>query len=283
MRWANLLIAAILIASGCADEPQFSSDIDDLPVAEAPTLDAVIGQIERETASETEAMRVIDEAIEAMGGLDAFQHTQQGYVKWQTIGKQPGISKVHSSETVTAEVYFDLPDFHRREMYADPTKEHGLIITNAETTWVGTNAGQGRRVPTSPLEMFHAPFTAAVMESLTKLKEVPTHLFLVESPPDDDFLVVEAYDGDEFLSECVFDKKSHLLIEIFKLAPEMRTDRPLEMVETVTSFSEYKQFGPVTLPTVVCVTQTDNPSLTMKLLVADFDSPVDRKLFELPD
>jgi len=63
----------------------------------------------------------------------------------------------------------------------------------------------------------------------------------------------------------------------------MRPDNFGELEQTTTKLSDYQQFGAATLPRDVLILQGETPVVRYSLVSADFESPVPKVQFVIPE
>lgn len=268
----NLITAALLFAgcSGSESPPAAASrtgGIADLSAAAAPR----------------DARHIVDQAIAAFGGSDARNLLRRGSVKMIVVGDLPGMSEQFETDTLTFDAHFDLPDFERRDIYGAPDGRHLIFITNSGTLWIGNDDGKGQAGTAPPAELYRGPFLIGIMQSFIEMRDTSTRLVLVDDDSNSGVDVVEAYLKDELASRVSFDRKSHLPVQVDKFAPSMQAETIGEPERTFTKLSRYQKFGSATLPTDVVAFQRGKQVFRVRLESADFDSPVAKKHFVIPD
>lgn len=273
MRRCLFLIVAANLFVGCTKSAPPS------PLASLPSA----SRGSNAPASGPDAHQIVEQAIAAFGGTDARLLLRRGYVKMMLAGDLPEVSERFGTDTLTFEAYFDLPDFERRDIYGDPDGEHFLAISNSGRLWTGNQAGKGQQMSAPPRTVYRGPFLVGIMQNIIELRDNTSKLVLIDGDSNSAVDVVEAYIEVQLVSRVSFDRDSHLPSQILKISPSMRADNFAEPDETVTKLSQYRQFGSATLPTDVVIVQGGKQLLRVTLVSADFDAPVAKEQFVIPD
>ncbi|MCA9071313.1 MAG: hypothetical protein KDA84_20435 [Planctomycetaceae bacterium] len=261
------LFWAILFLNGCGK----SGD-------ETPLFPA-----DESTTENLDGPAIFDLAISAFGGKEAQRVLRSGSVEMKVLGDFPGLSETFDSDTITFKVQFDLPNFERREAYGDPENKRMIFITNSGTLWIGDQNGMGRTMQAPAPDIYPGPLIIGIMQSLIALKESASKLLLQKDEEDAPYFIVNAYVDDELSSRIYFDKKSHLPARVEKISYSVHEDSFGLPIQTVTTLSEYKPFGSVTLPTRVTVQQGGVPAMEVILVQANFNPPQDKSVFAIPE
>jgi hypothetical protein len=225
---------------------------------------------------------LVDQAITAFGGADGRELLRRGYVKLKIDGELPGLSEQFSGKPITFEAHFDLPDFERRDIYAEADGEHLLIISNSGRLWAGDKTGKGTELPAPPPSAYHGPFLVGMMQSIVDLRDNASEFVIVDADPGSSVDIVEVHIGDDISTRLSLETATHLPVRVEKISPSILAANLGEAVETVTLFSDYRKFGSAMLPGVAVVQQAGREVFRVTMFAADFDSPIPRRHFDIP-
>jgi len=237
--------------------------------------------------SDPAAVAVIDQALAAIGGLDAVEQMSSGVAVFQINNKSPGAPAEVANATIT--VHYQAPHMDRREIQTDPdSASRTLLITNGDRYWEGNEQGIGKLFPgpskPSPLPphmaILAAPFTIGTIGGVLFVADA--YILKVEED-EDGRTVVAAYSDTELRCRLYFDKVSHLPVQIVRSEFSLRGDEVVGPIPVTTWLTDYKQFGPALLPSRV-VTEMEGAEVKIEsLLSVDFESTVDSALFQIPE
>jgi hypothetical protein len=236
-----------------------------------------------ETDPSPDARRIVDQAILAVGGPEARQVFRCGYVKMRIEGDLPGITERFGQGGLAFEAYFDLPDFERRDIYRDRDGEHLLIITNSGTLWIGNQTGSGNTMRAPAPEVYKGPLLISILNDLIEIRDKASKLELAEADSDPTVDVIDVYFDDAIVSRISFDRQTRLPARIERTAVGLTTDKMGQQEETVTKLSAYRRFGATTLPTEVSLEQRGRRVVRFVLDSAEFNAPVDKGHFVIPE
>src|SRR5260370_1389814 len=148
-----VVIAAAFDVIGCASSES--------PVA--PSRTTAVSAPTTEAPRAIDATELLDRAIAAFGGPEARRLLRHGYVNMKIDGEFPGLSEQFGAQSVMFDAHFDLPDFERRDIYADANGEHLLIISNSGILWAGDGSGKGTQLPTPPASAYRGPLLVCII------------------------------------------------------------------------------------------------------------------------
>jgi hypothetical protein len=235
--------------------------------------------------AQSDAARIVDQAIAALGGTDARTLFSHGRIKLKIAGANPDFFQPLGTDWAIVELYFDSPDFERREIYAEPGGDHLLYITNFDMVWFRDREGNDQLVtrPKLPAGVGGVLYIG-MFQSIVAIRESGWKLTLVDGDFSPGLNVVDASNDDlQLTTRISFDKVSSLPVQLDRVSFGLRAENFGVHEQTVTKLSGYQQFGRATLPTDVVTFQGEEQIVRISLESADFDTPVPDESFDIPD